>query len=476
MVRRRSGLQNTLILLCDLVSIVISLYIATLLRDGAFFFSYSGRQRFIVNLAPMLLFYIGANLVFNNNRDFYIRGYLRELVHVVWNNLIMIAGTSVVLFFIRNYAYFSRLAFLYFLVIDSLLMWGVHLLLKRFIPKLYVHLLQERSLLLLGSREFVRTYLQDQDEARNFTDEIVGAVIYGETADGKAEEIHSENGLHNIKIVSDVKHLTDYCRNASLDEIVVGAEGRTGEIVPILDELSKSGISISYEIDIPRLSGCRHRMYAGSEHLDYITYANQVVSVGLLIIKRFIDIVGSLIGCMILLVLVLIFGPLIKLESEGPVFFSQERVGRNGRIFRIYKFRSMVQDAEERKKELYDKNQMSGYVFKLEDDPRITKVGRFMRKTSIDEFPQFINVLKGDMSLVGTRPPTVDEFKKYSLNHKKRLSFRPGLTGLWQVSGRNDISDFEEIVALDIEYIDNWSILLDIKILLKTIPAMFSGK
>ncbi|MBQ7562475.1 MAG: sugar transferase [Lachnospiraceae bacterium] len=476
MVRRRSGLQNALILCCDLVSIVISLYIATLLRDGSFLGSYFGRQRFLVNLAPMLLFYIGANLIFNNNRDFYIRGYLLELVHVIWNNLIMIAGTGLVLFFIRNYAYFSRLAFLYFLGIDSLLMWLVHLLLKRLIPRLYVHLLQERSILLVGTRDFINTFFTDLDAARNFTDEIVGAVVYGEDSGESLEELASPDGLHNIKIVTDLKHLTEYCRNASLDEVIVGAEGRPPEVIPILNELSKSGIAIAYQIDIPRLSGCKHRMYAGSEHLDYIIYANQVVSVGLLIIKRFMDIVGALIGCMILLVLVVIFGPLIKLESEGPVFFSQERVGRNGRIFRIYKFRSMVKDAEEKKKELAGQNQMNGYVFKMENDPRITKVGRFMRKTSIDEFPQFLNVLKGDMSLVGTRPPTVDEFSKYSLNHKKRLSFRPGLTGLWQVSGRNDISDFEEIVALDIEYIDNWSILLDIKILLQTIPAMFSGK
>ena len=257
---------------------------------------------------------------------------------------------------------------------------------------------------------------------------------------------------------------------------MVGLDGREKEIIPVLDEVSRSGISINYQIDIPKLSGCKHKMYFGTENIDMITYANQVVSVGYLIIKRCMDIAGSIVGCLILLVLVVIFAPLIKLESEGPVFFSQKRVGRNGRIFKIYKFRSMYRDAEERKQELLDQNELNGLVFKMEDDPRVTKVGKFLRRTSLDEFPQFINVLKGDMSLVGTRPPTLDEFAKYSLNHKKRLSFRPGLTGLWQVSGRNDITDFEDIVALDIEYIDNWSILLDIKILLQTIPAMFAGK
>ena len=134
----------------------------------------------------------------------------------------------------------------------------------------------------------------------------------------------------------------------------------------------------------------------------------------------------------------------------------------------------MYIDAEERKKELMAQNEMDGLMFKMEDDPRITKVGKFLRKTSLDEFPQFINILKGDMSLVGTRPPTLDEFENYQSYHKKRLSFRPGLTGMWQVSGRSDITDFEEIVRLDVEYIDNWSVGLDIKILIKTVLAVFS--
>ncbi len=136
----------------------------------------------------------------------------------------------------------------------------------------------------------------------------------------------------------------------------------------------------------------------------------------------------------------------------------------------------MYVDAEERKKELMAQNEMKGLMFKMEDDPRITKVGKFIRKTSIDEFPQFYNVLKGDMSLVGTRPPTEDEFKQYSLYYRRRLCMTPGLTGMWQVSGRSDIEDFEEVVKLDLEYIDNWSIGLDIKILLKTVWGIFAGK
>lgn len=139
----------------------------------------------------------------------------------------------------------------------------------------------------------------------------------------------------------------------------------------------------------------------------------------------------------------------------------------------MYKFRSMYVDAEERKAELMKQNEMDGLMFKMENDPRVTKVGKFIRKTSIDEFPQFFNVLKGDMSLVGTRPPTLDEFVHYKSYHKRRLSAKPGITGLWQVSGRNDIEDFEDVVKLDLEYIDNWSLGLDVKILLKTVGAVF---
>ena len=177
-------------------------------------------------------------------------------------------------------------------------------------------------------------------------------------------------------------------------------------------------------------------------------------------------------GLMITAVVTIILGPLIKLESPGPLFFSQKRVGRNGRIFKIYKFRSMYADAEERKKELMDQNEMDGLMFKMTDDPRITKIGKFIRKTSLDELPQFWNVLKGDMSLVGTRPPTVDEFEQYEGYHKRRLSMTPGLTGVWQVSGRSDITDFEEIVSMDVEYITNWSLKRDIEIILKTVQVV----
>ena len=170
---------------------------------------------------------------------------------------------------------------------------------------------------------------------------------------------------------------------------------------------------------------------------------------------------------------------------RDPIFFSQYRVGKNGRKFKIYKFRSMYMDAEERKKELMKQNRVSdGLMFKMENDPRVIGsekgpgkgIGNFIRKTSLDEFPQFFNVLKGDMSLVGTRPPTVDEWEKYELHHRARLAIKPGLTGMWQVSGRSEITDFEEVVKLDTKYISEWSFMLDIKILFKTVLIVLGQK
>lgn len=189
--------------------------------------------------------------------------------------------------------------------------------------------------------------------------------------------------------------------------------------------------------------------------------------------KRIFDVTGALIGITILMSLYPVLALAIKLTSKGPVFFKQVRVGKNGKRFVIYKFRTMKDDAERQKKELLKLNECDGAVFKIKDDPRVTVVGKILRKFSLDELPQFINVLKGEMSLVGTRPPTPDEVAKYQKWHHRRISIRPGITGLWQVSGRNKIANFDEIVKLDLKYIDNWSILFDLKIIFKTILVLF---
>ncbi|GFN29866.1 sugar transferase [Paenibacillus xylaniclasticus] len=195
-----------------------------------------------------------------------------------------------------------------------------------------------------------------------------------------------------------------------------------------------------------------------------------------LIMKRTIDIVGAAVGIFVLLPLFIGVAILIKLEDpRGPVFFHQKRVGKNGIPFRMYKFRSMVSNAEELLETLLSQNEVEGHMFKMKHDPRVTRIGRCIRKTSIDELPQLVNVLKGDMSLVGPRPPLPREVKEYSAHDKKRLSVIPGCTGLWQVSGRSQLS-FDQMVELDLRYIKERSIWLDFKIMLRTILLIFGSK
>jgi exopolysaccharide biosynthesis polyprenyl glycosylphosphotransferase len=196
------------------------------------------------------------------------------------------------------------------------------------------------------------------------------------------------------------------------------------------------------------------------------------VSTTYLALKRIFDILVSAAVLLLLLPFWLLIIAAIKLDSPGPVFFIQERNGYKGRSFKMFKFRSMVVDAEQCLKLLEDKNEVSGHMFKIRKDPRITRFGRFIRRTSIDEFPQLLNVLKGDMSIVGPRPPIPREVVKYEAWHNLRLSARPGLTGLWQISGRNDLG-FDDMVRLDLKYIRERSFQYDLKIIFRTIPVLF---
>ena len=193
------------------------------------------------------------------------------------------------------------------------------------------------------------------------------------------------------------------------------------------------------------------------------------------VIKRVIDVVCSFVGVLVLSPLFVVIAIIIKFTSKGPVFFSQKRVGRDGKEFKMYKFRSMVVNAEELKEKLASQNEMSGPMFKMKDDPRVTKVGKFIRKTSIDELPQLLNVLKGDMSLVGPRPSLPKEVAQFEDWMYRRLEVKPGLTCYWQVSGRNNI-DFEDWMKLDIKYVDERSTWIDIKLIFKTVFVLFGDK
>ena len=185
--------------------------------------------------------------------------------------------------------------------------------------------------------------------------------------------------------------------------------------------------------------------------------------------KRLLGLILSIVGLPVFGIIYIVVAPLIKMEDKGPVFYNAQRLGKNGKLYHMFKFRSMKVNAP-------DLRNTDGTTFNSENDPRVTKIGRILRKTSLDETPQLLNVLKGDMSLVGTRPPTESEFEQYNEHYRRRLSMTPGLTGLWQISGRSDIEDFDEVVRLDLQYIDNWSLTEDFKILLKTVGVVLFGR
>jgi len=248
------------------------------------------------------------------------------------------------------------------------------------------------------------------------------------------------------------------------------------DIQPYIDICLEMGVSIRVIMSLYKAHGAQ-RYVSSVGTYPVITYHKVCLNESSKFAKRVIDIFGSLVGIILFSPFMLITAIAIKLDSKGPVIFKQQRAGLNGRPFKMFKFRSMCVDAEELKEKLQAQNEVKdGMMFKIKDDPRITKVGKFIRKTSIDELPQFFNVLLGDMSLVGTRPPTMDEVAKYERNHWRRMSIKPGITGLWQISGRSQITDFDQVVELDTEYIDKWSIWYDFWIMIKTVFSMLRRK
>ena len=333
-----------------------------------------------------------------------------------------------------------------------------------------------KSLLVLAPEALLQETIETLDRSYMGYAQITAAAL---DADLKGKSIG------DVPIVANQDEIVEYACNEWVDEVLIppcNEKEYPRELISILMEMG-----IAVHMGIMKHNGLpsgRQQVERIGEY-TVITSCLNYASASELMLKRLMDIAGGLVGCLITLLLIVVIGPIIYVKSPGPIFFAQERIGRNGKKFKMYKFRSMYLDAEERKKDLMAQNRISdGLMFKMDFDPRIigneiladgtkkTGIGQFIRKTSLDEFPQFFNILRGDMSLVGTRPPTVDEWEQYEPHHRARMAFRPGLTGLWQVSGRSQITDFEEVVKLDTTYIDEWSLSGDVKILFKTVKTI----
>jgi len=310
----------------------------------------------------------------------------------------------------------------------------------------------------------------------NFRNVLV--IAGGAKAKRLFEVLHDKKqwGIHIVETIDisrcDLECIKDIMQKEVIDEVYISFSRDTQKKVDfesLILYLEKFGKTIRFAINLDEVVNYSKIDFSFIGDIPSLVFYSKTLDADQVLIKRVVDIVGGCAGLLITGILFPFVALAIKLESPGPVLFGQLRIGMNGRRFIAYKFRSMVQDAESRKKGLMDLNTRCGPIFKIENDPRVTRVGRILRRASLDELPQFWNVFKGEMSLVGTRPPTGDEVEHYQEWHYRRVSIRPGLTGLWQVDGRTSVHNFDDIVKMDLEYIDNWSFWLDLKIILKTI-------
>lgn len=449
-------LQNYGLWLLDLICITLSYWVATNLRFAGNN-DWGSKTLHYAVLVVFLLFYTIYSFFAEWNRDFLERGFFKELLSVLQYNGVMILASLAFVFFAQWGRILSRQVIVNFIWINLLMMYVAHILFREALRRVVTSEKQVIKVLVVALPELVDETISKLRTELGITYQIVGSAsvrcVQGDTDRQRALRF---------------QEMTEKLTQIPFDEVFLNVPGFTRDDVrPLIDGFEEMGVVCRYNLGLPEISGASAKVESFGT-FTCVTYTRFQSSYKRLLIKRAFDILGGLIGVVLTGILTVFIAPAIKLDSPGPVFFAQTRIGKNGRRFKIYKFRSMYQDAEARKKELEKENEVKGLMFKMENDPRITKVGAFLRSTSLDEFPQFLNVLKGDMSLVGTRPPTVDEFENYDEHYRRRLSMTPGLTGMWQVSGRSDISDFDEVVRLDLKYIDNWSLTLDFKILLQT--------
>lgn len=325
-----------------------------------------------------------------------------------------------------------------------------------------------KRILIIGTGKRARAFINLIDSNPDWGIRILGIL--------DIEDTKKWETIHNYKVLGALNDLPEIIHKNVIDEVVfIVPRSWLNKIEEAMLYCESAGIRVNIAVDLFKLKFSKAKQ-TDLHGFPLLFFESKPDKLGQLFIKRIFDFVISVGALIILLPVFVIINIVIKTTSEGPVFYKQERCSLYGRKFILYKLRTMVVDAESKLKDLLKYNEMNGPVFKMTNDPRITKVGKWLRKFSLDELPQLWNVLKGDMSLVGPRPPIPSEVDNYDSWQRRRLSMRPGITCLWQISGRNKIVDFNEWMRLDLEYIDNWSLSLDFRILLKTIPAVLYGR
>ncbi|MEZ5331669.1 MAG: sugar transferase [Thermoanaerobaculia bacterium] len=364
----------------------------------------------------------------------------------------------------------SRLWLAFFALLATLFVLGHRTLIRLASRYVRARGLNYRNILVVGTGPGAHSILKTVEEHRHWGYQIVG-LVRGSTSPSAG----GEASLDGYPILGTAEELPDIVNRHVVDEVIFAVSRADLErLETLLLVLEEQGVLVRVALDLfPRT-----RAHAQLEDLDgtpLLTFSTAPSNPLLLGIKRGMDLVLSAVLLLVALPAMGLIALAIKVASPGEVLFRQVRCGLNGRLFTLYKFRTMVEDAERRRADLEHLNEMTGPVFKAREDPRVTRLGRLLRRFSLDELPQLWNVLTGSMSLVGPRPPIPDEVARYERWQRRRLSMRPGLTCLWQVNGRNEL-DFEEWMELDLEYIDSWSPFLDLKILLQTIPVVLSGR
>ena len=471
----KGWLKHLDFMIIDFLCLELSLLLAYVIRQG---FANPLRVPLYRNMA-VTLFLIEVLVIFffETLKNVLKRGMYREFVITFKHVCLVVLISSFYLFLTQSGGEYSRIILIVtggiYLVSSygTRLCWKQHLLLGNLSDRRF------RSLLIVTSESMVETVVETirVNNYERFT--IAGVAVLDKDMTGSVV-------TEGIKVVADSESVVDYACREWVDEVFINLPPEHPLCEDLINQFVEMGIAVHLKLaKVSSLVGQKQIV----ERLGNYTVLTTCVNLAnnrQIFLKRMMDICGGIVGCIATGILFLFVAPAIYIQSPGPIFFSQIRVGRNGKKFKLYKFRSMYMDAEERKKDLMKENRVSdGMMFKLDYDPRIIGsekgkgrgVGNFIRKYSIDEFPQFYNVLKGDMSLVGTRPPTVDEWEKYELHHRARLAIKPGITGLWQVSGRSDITDFEEVVSLDTKYIMEWSMGLDMKILGRTVLVVLGN-
>jgi len=412
-------------------------------------------------------------------RNILKRGYYREMEALLQQAVFVELFAVLYLFAQKSSIEYSRMTMFLMGILYVVIGYITRILWKQVLKK--THRQGSRSLLVVCSLENVVKTIANIRDNSSGAYQLSGLVLMETGFVGQE--------IGGVPVVAQAGEAAAYAQKNWVDEVFINLPATEELPQKLMDDFVEMGVTVHLNLSqITHVPG-RVQIVEKVGNYTVLTSSMNYATTKQAFLKRAMDIAGGLVGCLICAVLFVFVAPVIYISSPGPIFFAQERIGKNGKHFKMYKFRSMYMDAEERKKELMAQNKMKGgLMFKLDFDPRIignkvlpdgtrkTGIGQFIRSTSIDEFPQFFNVLKGDMSLVGTRPPLISEFEAYQQHHRARMSVKPGITGMWQVSGRSEITDFEEVVRLDTKYINEWSIGLDIKILLQTVAAVLKRK